>query len=77
MAEQKKPQKKTYTVTSAFVWDKGIKKPDDTVELTDSEAYGLKKRGKIDEPKAKPASKKAAETGAANAGTAAAAKAPA
>lgn len=72
MAEQKKPQKKTYTVTSAFVWDKGIKKPDDTVDLTDSEAYGLKKRGKISDQettgkKAATRAKKAEVTGQAKA----------
>ncbi|MBU3035462.1 hypothetical protein [Tritonibacter mobilis] len=85
MADTKKPQKNTYAVTSAFVWDKAIKKPGDKVELTAAEAHGLKARGKIEEPTAKPASKKAAETGtnkvaatdAAKAGTAAAAKAPA
>ncbi|MEO3478145.1 hypothetical protein AAFO90_10745 [Phaeobacter sp. CAU 1743] len=74
MAEQKKPQKKTYTVTSAFVWDKGIKKPDDTVDLTDSEAYGLYKRGKISDQET--TSKKAA-TGAKKAGTTGQAKATA
>ncbi|MDE4304016.1 hypothetical protein PXK30_03720 [Phaeobacter gallaeciensis] len=74
MAEQKKPQKKTYTVTSAFVWDKGIKKPDDTVDLTDSEAYGLKKRGKIKDPET---GRKKAATGAKKDETTDPAKAPA
>ncbi|GLP86295.1 hypothetical protein [Tritonibacter mobilis] len=77
MADTKKPQKDTYAVTSAFVWDKAIKKPGDKVELTAAEAHGLKARGKIEEPTAKPASKKAAATDAAKSGTAAAPKAPA
>jgi len=76
VSDTKKPQKKTFAVTSAFVWDKVIKKPGDKVDLTAAEAHGLKARGKIEEPTAKPASKKAAATDAANAGTAAAAKAP-
>ena len=64
MSDTKKPQKKTFAVTSAFVWDKAIKKPGDTVALTAAEAHGLKERGKIEEPPKKPASKKVAETGA-------------
>ncbi|NHM19492.1 hypothetical protein [Tritonibacter mobilis] len=85
MADTKKLQKNTFAVTSAFVWDKAIKKPGDKVELTAAEAHGLKARGKIEEPTAKSTSKKAAETGAkkaaatdaAKSGTAAAPKAPA
>ncbi|MFY0309638.1 hypothetical protein ACFMBG_07045 [Leisingera sp. D0M16] len=50
MSDQKKPQKKTYTVTSAFVWDGGIKKSKATVELTATEAHGLIKRGKVEAP---------------------------
>ena len=73
MSDTKKPQKKPFTVTSAFVWDKAIKKPGSTVELTAAEAQGLKARGKIEEPNAKPA-KKAAAT---DAGKADPAKAPA
>ncbi len=60
MAEPKKPQKKTYDVTSAFIWDKQIKKPGTTVDLTDAEAQGLKARGKIEDQtpkKAKPEAK--------------------
>ncbi|KIC36548.1 hypothetical protein [Leisingera sp. ANG-M7] len=51
MSDQKKAPKSKYTVTSAFIWDGGIKKPKDTVELTKTEAHGLIKRGKIEEPK--------------------------
>lgn len=68
MAEPKKAQKKLYDVTSAFVWDKQIKKPGGTVDLTDAEAFGLKKRGKIEEQKTekeKAAAKKSETTAAA------------
>lgn len=54
MSDQKKPQKKPYTVTSAFVWDGKIRKAGDKepVLLTASEAHGLKKRGKVEDPAA-------------------------
>ena len=74
MADQKKPQKKTYEVTSAFVWDKGIKKPGEHVDLTDSEAHGLKQRGKIKDPDT---GRKKAATGAKKTETTDPAKAPA
>lgn len=74
MADDKKPKKSKYTVTSAFVWDKGIKKPGDTVELTDAEAQGLKNRGKIKDPDT---GRKKAATGAKKAETTDPAKAPA
>jgi hypothetical protein len=64
VADTKKPQKNTFAVTSAFVWDKAIKKPGDKVELTAAEAQGLKGRGKITELTASRSTKKAAEAGA-------------
>lgn len=79
MGDEKEPQTKPYTVTGAFVWDGRIRKPsdDEPVHLTEAQAHGLKKRGKIeDAPEGtkakkatakKPAAKKAGEgTGAAS-----------
>jgi hypothetical protein len=74
VADTKKPQKHTFAVTSAFVWDKEIKKPGDTVELTDAEAHGLKNRGKIEDPES---GRKKAATRAKKAETTDPAKAPA
>jgi len=58
-----------YTVTSSFVWDKKIMKPDDPIALTDTQAAPLKSRGKIEpgkpkakKPAAKTATKPAAKT---------------
>ena len=45
-----------YTVTSSFVWDKKIMKPNDPISLTDTQAAPLKSRGKI-EPGKPPAKK--------------------
>lgn len=52
MTEKKVPVTKPYTVVSAFVWDKTIRKPGDktALQLTSAEAAPLIHRGKI-EPK--------------------------
>ncbi|MEQ3671372.1 hypothetical protein [Pseudophaeobacter sp.] len=49
MTEKKAPVTKPYTVVSAFVWDKKIRKPSDKtpLQLTSAEAAPLIQRGKI------------------------------
>lgn len=50
MTEKKAPVTKPYTVVSAFVWDKQIRKPSDKtpLQLTSAEAAPLIHRGKIE-----------------------------
>lgn len=63
MANEEKAKSAKYKVTSSFVWDRKIQKPNDEVTLTDGQAASLLQRGKIEKIEAKRGRGKATDTG--------------